>query len=485
MVRPQIVSEISDHVREHVRVDVQQALHFAEIALIIAEELDDKESLARGLRAKANVLYTRGENASAVDLHEQATALFEAVGKGNEAARTLSSSIQPLLLMGKYNQAFAVGDRARKIFEAEENFWRLARLEINIGNIYYRQDRFAEALGCYERAYRGLLNQKDEEGIAAVLSNMATCHISLNAFPKALETYQQAREFCEQHGMPLLVTQADYNIAYLYYLRGEYSHAILMLRATRVACKKVGDAYHLSLCNLDLAELYLELNLSSEAAELAQQGYEGFHTLGMGYESAKCLAFSAMAASQKGHAFEALKVFSEARESFVREKNRAWPSLIDLYRALVFFNEGRFFEAKRLCTEALESFQALGLSSKAAIAQLLMARIAMRMPELHCGFQKRPGEPPIAYPVACLPQAWSAGCVFMLLQACLGLTIDAMQGEVRIERPALPSEIDRLQIRGLSVAGSSIDLDFERMQGRVVAGPAGPIPSQIRVSVFL
>jgi glycogen debranching enzyme len=110
---------------------------------------------------------------------------------------------------------------------------------------------------------------------------------------------------------------------------------------------------------------------------------------------------------------------------------------------------------------------------------------AMRMPELHCGFQRRPGEPPIAYPVACLPQAWSAGCVFMLLQACLGLTIDATQGEVRIERPALPSEINRLQIRGLSVAGHSIDLDFERMQGRIVAGPAGPIPSQLRVSVFL
>ena len=172
MVRPQIVSEISDHVREQVRVDVQHALHFAEIALVIAEELNDKESLARALRAKANVLYTRGENASAVDLHEQATALFEAVGKGNEAARTLSSSIQPLLLMGEYNQAFAAGDRARKIFEAEGNSWRLARLEINIGNIYYRQDRFTEALGCYERAYRGLLNQKDEEGIAAVLSNI-------------------------------------------------------------------------------------------------------------------------------------------------------------------------------------------------------------------------------------------------------------------------------------------------------------------------
>src|SRR5438445_9477385 len=151
-----------------------------------------------------------------------------------------------------------------------------------------------------------------------------------------------------------------------------------MLRATRVACKKVGDAYHLSLCNLDLAELYLELNLSSESVELAQQGYEGLHELRMGYVSAKCLAFSAMAASQKGHAFEALKLFSDAREMFVKEKNRAWPSLIDLYRALVFFNEGRFFEARRLCSEALAALQKLNLQNKAVLAELLLARIALR-----------------------------------------------------------------------------------------------------------
>jgi len=113
------------------------------------------------------------------------------------------------------------------------------------------------------------------------------------------------------------------------------------------------------------------------------------------------------------------------------------------------------------------------------------ARFAMRMPELHCGFQRRPGEPPIAYPVACLPQAWSAGCVFMLLQACLGLTIDAHECEVRIESPALPSEIDRLQIRGLEIAGSTIDLDFYRAEGRVVAEPASPIPAHLRVSMRL
>ncbi len=388
LLRAELVTKLTDRVREQVRVDVQQALSLADAALGIARKLNDKGALARALRAKANALYARGEHAPAIDLHEQAAALFDSVGETHEVARTLSGSIQPLLLMGEYNRAFAAAERARQIFVGEGDTWRLARLEINVGNIYYRQDRFAEALACYQRAYEGLPVQQDPEGIAAVLSNMATCYISLNAFSKALDSYQKARQFCTEHGMPALVTQADYNIAYLHYQRGEYSRAIEMLRATRINAKKVGDAYHQALCNLDLAELYLELNLSSEAAELAQQGYEGFRKLGMGYESAKCLAFSAMAAGQQGHGFEGLELFAQAREIFVKEKNRAWPSLIDLYRALVFFNEGRLFEARRHCNEALSSFQALSLANKSVLAQLLLARIALRTGDADEAFKR-------------------------------------------------------------------------------------------------
>jgi CHAT domain-containing protein len=387
LLRPDLVTQLTDQVREQVRVDVQQAVRLADAALSIAHKLDDQAALARALRAKANALYAGGEHAAAVDLHEQAAALFDAAGQTHEVARTLSGSIQPLLLLGEYNRAFVAGKRARGIFTAEGNTWRLARLEINVGNIYYRQDRFAESLACYERAYQGLPALEDPEGIAAVLSNMATCYISLGSFSKALDSYQKARQFCAEHAMPTLVTQADYNIAYLHYQRGEYSRAIEMLRATRINAKKVGDAYHHALCNLDLAELYLELNLSSEAAELAQQGYEGFRKLGMGYESAKCLAFSAMAAGQQGHGFEGLKLFSQAREMFVKEKNQAWPSLIDLYRALVFFNEGRWFEARRYCNDALESFQVLKLMNKAVLAQLLLARIALRTDDADLAFK--------------------------------------------------------------------------------------------------
>ncbi|MDR3511784.1 MAG: glycogen debranching N-terminal domain-containing protein [Caulobacteraceae bacterium] len=102
----------------------------------------------------------------------------------------------------------------------------------------------------------------------------------------------------------------------------------------------------------------------------------------------------------------------------------------------------------------------------------------MRMPELFCGFPRQAGEPPIAYPVACMPQAWAAGSVFLLLQACLGLTVDAARREVRLVRPVLPTGVDALAIDDLEVAGARIGLRLRRSDGAVAVNPApGSDPS--------
>lgn len=93
----------------------------------------------------------------------------------------------------------------------------------------------------------------------------------------------------------------------------------------------------------------------------------------------------------------------------------------------------------------------------------------MRLPELFCGFTRSPGEAPIAYPVACLPQAWSAGSAFMLMQACLGLEIDGWKREIRVTRPRLPIGIDTLTLRHLGVGSTVVDLTFQRVGDRVVA----------------
>jgi len=85
-----------------------------------------------------------------------------------------------------------------------------------------------------------------------------------------------------------------------------------------------------------------------------------------------------------------------------------------------------------------------------------------RLPELICGFPRRSGKGPTLYPVACAPQAWAAGAVFLVLQACLGLSIDAKQSRIYLNHSALPESIERVRIRNLRVGNSSVDLGFER-----------------------
>jgi glycogen debranching enzyme len=100
------------------------------------------------------------------------------------------------------------------------------------------------------------------------------------------------------------------------------------------------------------------------------------------------------------------------------------------------------------------------------------AHYEMRLPELFCGFPRQPGEPPVAYPVACLPQAWAAGSAFMMLQACLGITVDGWAGEIRIQEPRLPIGIDSLSIENLGVGDRLTDLSFEHV-GRHVTVQGG------------
>ncbi|HEX6128601.1 MAG TPA: amylo-alpha-1,6-glucosidase [Candidatus Limnocylindria bacterium] len=87
-----------------------------------------------------------------------------------------------------------------------------------------------------------------------------------------------------------------------------------------------------------------------------------------------------------------------------------------------------------------------------------------RLPELFCGFTRREDEGPTRYPVACSPQAWAAGAVFMLTEAVLGMEVDAAAREVRLRHARMPGFLDRLALRNLRVGDARLDLDLERQR---------------------
>lgn len=360
------------------RTDMGRAYRVAEEAGWLATRLNDRFVNAKAARMRGHVLAVQGKYSEALAQYETSIAEFDALNSDFESAITINASLQTLIYGGQYERAFSMAEKARAVFEAHNDQTRLARLEISVGNIFYRQDRFRDAVDRYERAYQKSLEHGTPMDIAIVLRNLAVGYISLNEFGRAEETYQLARKHSEEQGFSTLVLKADYNVAYLYYLRGEYLRAIQMYDQTRVLCEKLGDKYHRALCDLDQSEIYLELNLTEGGTELANDAFTAFRQLNMRYEAAKAATFSAIAISQQGHYQKALLMFDQARKLFVEEHNQLWPALIDLYKALVLYEAGSDDQAEDLALSALVYFAPSLLPAKAALCELLLAAIELR-----------------------------------------------------------------------------------------------------------
>lgn len=78
-----------------------------------------------------------------------------------------------------------------------------------------------------------------------------------------------------------------------------------------------------------------------------------------------------------------------------------------------------------------------------------------RLPELFGGFG-RDAAPPVPYPAACRPQAWSAAAAVSMLQTLLGLDVDVPNGTMKV-RPLLGG-LTPLWVRGLRIGDHPLEV---------------------------
>jgi len=107
-----------------------------------------------------------------------------------------------------------------------------------------------------------------------------------------------------------------------------------------------------------------------------------------------------------------------------------------------------------------------------------------RLPELFCGFRRKPGQGPTAYPVACSPQAWAAAAPLALLQASLGLRFDIDAHAIVLQHPRLPEFLDEVRLHKLRLGDDFVDLLLRRHHDDVavnVLRRSGSLVVDIRV----
>ena len=114
-----------------------------------------------------------------------------------------------------------------------------------------------------------------------------------------------------------------------------------------------------------------------------------------------------------------------------------------------------------------QGFARYGLASEAAqvFAALFEAATHQdlrRLPELFCGFVRKPHRGPTAYPVACAPQAWAAAAPFACLAACLGMELQYERNAISFTVPVLPDFLDHVYLKNLQINQSRFDLRLQK-----------------------
>jgi len=148
---------------------------------------------------------------------------------------------------------------------------------------------------------------------------------------------------------------------------------------------------------------------------------------------------------------------------------RTIPEKESRYNPMAYHNGSVWPHDNALIAEGMTRYGFTGQAMKvfSALREASLYMDQNRMPELFCGFEKRPEEGPTLYPVACSPQAWAAASVFSLLQACLGLSFDPQNSQIRFRHPQLPPFLQTVAIRNLSINGATVDLLLERYPNNV------------------
>ena len=378
------VESISTKIRELLPRDPELAQVLAETNLYIASLLDQPLAWAYANRSLAQVLYTMRRSAEADAYFEKAADLFERAGLRGEVGRTLVGQMDNLMYLSRYSEALDLAERARAALEEAQDVSYLSTLETALGNVYYRLNRYPESLSHYDRAQELLENRDDTQAHASLASiglNRAYVLTEMNRFDEAVQSFQITKNHCERHGLSLWAAIADRGVSQMHFRRGNYSTALRILEQVRRRHEQLDDARRVGLCDMDRAEIYLELNLFADAADIAARAYDIFQRLGNRYETAKCLTYQAIAYFKTFEDEDAEKALLAAREIFVNEGNDLWVAVVDLWRAQLLTRQQQFSTAQELAQRSAEIFERQQAPARAANARVLSAQSFLELEE--------------------------------------------------------------------------------------------------------
>lgn len=357
-------------------MDFNQASRLAEAVWEIGYSLGDDFSKSYAEAALGRVEYCHGHYSQSLAHYEKAISLLKPISNPVEVAILQKQLVGVLMYLGNHKEAISLASKACRVLKRNGEESQLAELETNIGNLHcYLLDNYHKSLRYYKRAQKIFLKLKNDKSLARLDHNIANALTNLDRIDEALELYQKASKTYCSYGMSVYAGQADYNIAYLLFRRGQYQEALKYYYNIKENQKLLGDEVSVAWCNLDMAEIYLQLRVFEESNLLALAAKNSFLEFENTFKAAWAQILVALSNAGLGRLQEARKELYDVLEIFSRHNNQVVVGLIHTYLSDVELKIGNYQTALVNAQEAERIFVNLKLPVKRAFACFALAKI--------------------------------------------------------------------------------------------------------------
>ncbi len=240
--------------------------------------------------------------------------------------------IDVYMYLGNFKESRRRARQAINTFEKLQTGDDLAQTNVNYANTLHRQDRHTEALELYREAGEYFSKKNNTVAAAFCYHNEANALVQLFEFKSAEALYTKAESIFLKEKYALRANGCRYGLAWLHMLEGNYHIALKELLDCENHYSNADQPREVVLCQLDRAEVYIGLNLYSDARRIAATAEKSAQKLGVLYESAKGALFYAKASVALGKTSDALKALKRAQQGFSLEKNDAFLGTVELTR---------------------------------------------------------------------------------------------------------------------------------------------------------
>lgn len=267
------------------------------------------------------VAITKGRFEEAVGALRGAGALFSGLGSVTDSAETRVAELMALAMLGRYDEAVETGHNALAIFDRQNEVLAAGKILMNLSNVVARRDQHAEAER-YALAARKRFSKIGERKWQTMAENdLANTYAELNDFDKARRFYALALEGARAEQMQVTEAEIEASLGNLVRLQGNYADALRYLESSRQRYEELSMPHQSAIADLEIADIYSELGLSSEALAIYERVSLTFQRLKMSAEEARSRLNFARAAAAAGEPQPARRELAKALRLFQKEKN--------------------------------------------------------------------------------------------------------------------------------------------------------------------